>query len=97
PGPTLFPYTTLFRSVGADHRVEVAGESGALHLERQTLHVGIGDQHHALARTARGGEKVRNMGMDRDQVLDLGLEQRDVQPEFARSEEHTSELQSREN
>src|SRR5204862_8209363 len=60
PSPTLFPYTTLFRSV-ADH----AGRDRHLVLQRQVL-----AQH-----------------------ADLGV--RVVRHDDRRSEEHTSELQSR--
>src|SRR3712207_7760201 len=72
PRSTLFPYTTLFRSLGAVARgddVEVAPEHRALHEERRLR---IVDEEYLLAR--------------RHPVPgDCSL----------RSEEHTSELQSR--
>src|SRR3712207_7131256 len=78
PRSTLFPYTTLFRSVGAEHRAE-----GRV-LQRRRL---------APARSLRGCEDLREvLRLPRvDEVDDpVGLEVED-----ARSEEHTSELQSR--
>src|SRR3546814_8841476 len=90
---TLFPYTTLFRSV-ADDRVErgdqdrVAVERGS-HVVAAHLHPGdggVGEQARDVGQHAYRVEQVR-----RDQ------RQRDVELEVAglpRSEEHTSELQS---
>src|SRR3546814_6889527 len=59
---TLFPYTTLFRSVHHQRRLRRAGEPHALHHR-------IGDGYDPARRIARSGAA-------------------------ARSEEHTSELQS---
>src|SRR5256885_8808964 len=69
PRSTLFPYTTLFRSVAPPARWKL----GWRHLE--------------------DGERLGNVGRGRDQVA------RRVRPHppgdlVARSEEHTSELQS---
>src|SRR2546422_5012999 len=75
PRSTLFPYTTLFRSV-----VQVLAEPARLHVAQQVA-VRRGDEphiHRDLARPAQATER-------------LGLE---LQPKL-RSEEHTSELQSR--
>src|SRR5436309_8526283 len=89
PGSTLFPYTTLFRS-----HLEVA--EGALVL----LLVGIARRH--LPRAAGHGEVAEEAG----RVLDVrrpgeGPDADDegvlAQLPRRRSEEHTSELQSREN
>src|SRR5207302_5154299 len=75
PRPTLFPYTTLFRSpsrrAGGDRRVHLRGAVDARPDER------------ARAGAARG---VRPRGSAEA-----------VHRELLRSEEHTSELQSREN
>src|SRR3712207_8439956 len=73
PGSTLFPYTTLFRSVRA---------------AAQQLGAGLVDQ-------TRGGEHLvarldRARARDRHEVVAAALAAADV-----RSEEHTSELQSR--
>src|SRR3712207_8456979 len=67
PRSTLFPYTTLFRSLHARMRalIEVI-EAGAFGEIRQVLHIGIGGS-----------------ALGPDFLID------------ARSEEHTSELQSR--
>src|SRR3712207_7212739 len=68
PRSTLFPYTTLFRSLGV-----VPGAAGVGHVDRlEQPEDGDGDQV--------GHEEVR---------VEEGERQRD------RSEEHTSELQSR--
>src|SRR5690606_40708886 len=72
PSSTLFPYTTLFRSVvpgtGADERPEPGGDQPRDHLH----HGGGGPRQREEAVRVRQFERVR-------------------------SEEHTSELQSREN
>src|SRR5690348_17993446 len=85
PRPTLFPYTTLFRS-------EQAGEVGAggeadgadpLRVDATSFGVGPHPADGGLAVRDLGGEAVARrgavVGADRD---------------VARSEEHTSELQS---
>src|SRR3712207_7705612 len=73
PRSTLFPYTTLFRSIGAGaHRLEVGGRVagvGALERGEDVL----GDDQAARARPRVGP----------------------VDRRVLRSEEHTSELQSR--
>src|SRR3712207_8729689 len=78
PRSTLFPYTTLFRSVGArPHPVEEAPHGGVLAVDGEALAVlaeqAVAELHHAADA----------------HVLDL----RDAL--LGRSEEHTSELQSR--
>src|SRR3712207_7118343 len=78
PRSTLFPYTTLFRSVagGPVGRADVQHAVDQLHVD-------------ARVRAADGAELVgERLGVGRgpaDHLADLGL----------RSEEHTSELQSR--
>src|SRR3712207_8860310 len=76
PRSTLFPYTTLFRSVvGRDQRAQVLAErqvDGRAVVQRADTHV-----EHVLGALGRLlGQAVHQVGMDR-------------------SEEHTSELQSR--
>src|SRR5690349_23384512 len=78
PRSTLFPYTTLFRSLGEDG--EGAREFGAGQARRAGPHPGRPHRGEARARLAPGQVRV-----DDDVVR--------VVP--ARSEEHTSELQSR--
>src|SRR5687768_18041535 len=70
PRSTLFPYTTLFRSVDLGHEGAPVRRRGAVD-DRQH------DGHRGKARRQAGG-------MDRKDDADA-----------ARSEEHTSELQSR--
>src|SRR5690606_41385354 len=81
PRATLFPYTTLFRSELADLDV------------RQRAHLEQGVDEEAVA--ARGGDSARRGVRARDEphVLEVRHDVADAR----RSEEHTSELQSREN
>src|SRR3712207_9000731 len=81
PRSTLFPYTTLFRSVGHDH------------VRRQGIGLGaeaVGDPraHRRVAGGYAAGEKL---------VLGRGVHDHVAvaRPQHGRSEEHTSELQSR--
>src|SRR3712207_8001996 len=80
PRSTLFPYTTLFRSAPADRAV-VAARS----LCRCLRH---GDLHHALAAQGRTGDLIKQACTARPTDA-AGCAQ------VKRSEEHTSELQSR--
>src|SRR5690606_42136601 len=82
PPPTLFPYTTLFRSspqrgeAGGDRRVRIgAGGAGQTHGGRRGVLLVVGVQDEQEVQRLRGHR------------VDFVL----------RSEEHTSELQSREN
>src|SRR5690606_41499671 len=81
PRSTLFPYTTLFRSPVRD-----LAAAGALERAHQLEHriAGAGAEVH--------GERprVREQPLERGQVAAR-------QVDHVRSEEHTSELQSREN
>src|SRR5690554_6989005 len=81
PRSTLFPYTTLFRSVQLAARIEVFFQLRQrlvelFRLRRVLLRHGH-LQHHNLVARMLTGEALA------------------FQPELARSEEHTSELQSR--
>src|SRR3712207_9181611 len=90
PRSTLFPYTTLFRSGGAERNVE------ALHAERAAQVL-----EHVVAPAAR--ELRRNLSElqrlgGREAAGRLGEEkprEHLVLRQIRRSEEHTSELQSR--
>src|SRR3712207_6968287 len=75
PRSTLFPYTTLFRSVGRGHLDPVA--------EALAQRPGLD------AEGQRGPARAREVGVAADDVADLDRAQE------RRSEEHTSELQSR--
>src|SRR3712207_7069018 len=75
PRSTLFPYTTLFRSVIAFGAVDLEVlDVDVVHVQPRAEHALGGDD-----------EVVGELGADQDQR---------VEP-VARSEEHTSELQSR--
>src|SRR5690606_41304470 len=89
PSSTLFPYTTLFRSPSS--LVTGSCEEGRCLLRVQIIF--------QIVRFVAGGEVARGRGLLRCllllaeqllQLLNVGLQ-------LLRSEEHTSELQSREN
>src|SRR3712207_8896103 len=79
PRSTLFPYTTLFRS-------------GPLGLAQQCLKEGDVVAGQALGRL---GAEERGVVDERAGEAPGGLGQIQLELEFGRSEEHTSELQSR--
>src|SRR3712207_8620116 len=81
PRSTLFPYTTLSRS-GREERLEDPLGRG-----RVDAAAGVGDGEAHVA--------SRRDGPVRQGQLPLGLDGVERQREEARSEEHTSELQSR--
>src|SRR5690606_41939799 len=87
PRPTLFPYTTLFRSVGADPAAAQAPLSDRH--DRPALD-GVAPDPEPGDSSGAGGAP------DRERDEDRRLPFRPPQG-GARSEEHTSELQSREN
>lgn len=45
--------------------------------------MGVGDQHTPFARTLQQIQKLCDMRVHRDQVVDLLLQQRDIQAQFA--------------
>src|SRR5690606_41515035 len=81
---TLFPYTTLFRSFGRK------GDDEYFALPRQ-----FGDAHHRQNGCALDQHDVDAAHRLHDEAH--GLRQNDQPQDLERSEEHTSELQSREN
>src|SRR3712207_7451911 len=81
PRSTLFPYTTLFRSNRPDLEAEHGGDRG--HGERERGKVQAGEARHL--EPERAGRDLPNLGEQRVER----------EPESERSEEHTSELQSR--
>src|SRR5690606_40923816 len=92
PGSSLFPYTTLFRSVDGPAAVLEAGRERVLEFD-----LAQGDADGRVEDTEREGE-----GEDEAVVGDAPLHAIAVTAGAevhggARSEEHTSELQSREN
>src|SRR2546428_4723422 len=79
PRSTLFPYTTLFRSERTPHQTNATAVE-----ETVCLEVSRGDIATLLQRKPHAGMDM------------LAVQQRrDVSPADFRSEEHTSELQSR--
>src|SRR2546430_14529119 len=92
PRSTLFPYTTLFRSRGpADGRDQLLRRGlVALEVQLHDLVIGLGQRLDQLVVPLAGGVDVR-VG-DVDDVVHLALGGLG-----ARSEEHTSELQSQSN
>src|SRR5690606_40758325 len=95
PSPPLFPYTTLFRSVGTDalrHEVGVVVGGGVG--EHRTA---VGAHRHARHRLdATADDEVVPTRTNLLRSLVDRLQTRGAEP-VERSEEHTSELQSREN
>src|SRR3712207_7713349 len=82
PRSTLFPYTTLFRSQGTGHGAGALGDlSGAILFKNHELTEVEVDTGATQARCAPGA-------LSRDVLNAAG-------PHGLRSEEHTSELQSR--
>src|SRR5437868_9521795 len=87
PRSTLFPCTTLFRSQCHEHR-----EHRDVLLDRRAR---LDLLDHALE--AAVGESVNGYGrgLSRTHLADVGLVEERADAHAARSEEHTSELQSR--
>src|SRR3712207_9112681 len=90
PRSTLFPYTTLFRSLRDDHAA--AGQQhralgGLDHVE------GLGDRARVGGR-ADELQTLVDVGVVLDVLAELNVD-RQVDQDRPRSEEHTSELQSR--
>src|SRR3712207_7572451 len=82
PRSTLFPYTTLFRS-----------GQGASRWPRELGEIGIPDTEEACLAT--GPTAVAHPFAGGDEGPDVGLHRDSIAPRQPRSEEHTSELQSR--
>src|SRR5688572_30850985 len=90
PRSTLFPYTTLFRSVqagGVVVRVRVCGRAALVH---QRDVVGVDDAERIARVAALLGRHRRGTAQVAAGLLRLGST-------LTRSEEHTSELQSQSN
>src|SRR5207249_9759240 len=91
PSSTLFPYTTLFRS--AESHVDRSIESPGEFIETDVFGAFV------LLEAARSAG-IRHLQVSTDEVygsIESGsfTEQSPIQPSSPRSEEHTSELQSR--
>src|SRR2546422_3841439 len=87
PRSTLFPYTTLFRSIDElrDAVVRRAGDA----------HSGLDRPQHEVARVLVGARRAAVPGVVRDVDEKVGAPPPVAPREVLRSEEHTSELQSR--
>src|SRR3546814_7361643 len=79
---TLFPYTTLFRSVAGAEHVVAAGVEGAAVMRREHDREGPGEAVFQVLRRDAGG------------FLRPDVDQLHLPGAVVRSEEHTSELQS---
>src|SRR5690606_42142030 len=95
PTSTLFPYTTLFRSPGAELRVHDIPERRDVDVALTGHHrlQGLAEQLLELGTVPPSPDedhrRLRVELLDRQVVAETGIRRR--------SEEHTSELQSREN
>src|SRR2546426_12385343 len=89
PRSTLFPYTTLFRSLCRRRAPRWHGR-----VRRQALPArGAGETDRGLYQPA-GADAAAGAGIDRSELGAARLDGSDDAEAFARSEEHTSELQS---
>src|SRR5258708_33426343 len=89
PRSTLFPYTTLFRSLGREVRSRLRHRR----LERGRRAVRPGEVQRALQQEARTFELDGHVGDLPLEALEVGERAR-ADGAVIRSEEHTSELQS---
>src|SRR3712207_9352903 len=90
PRSTLFPYTTLFRSAeGGIPKVEIAAGRDVPKVVREDLDGGDAVAGHSLR--GRQGKAPCDLGVIRPSLAG----RLEVLVRHARSEEHTSELQSR--
>src|SRR2546430_10223954 len=85
PRSTLFPYTTLFRSVDTERLVQSEDGSG-LRRPRRVVVAGNHDDG-----------RIRKAGAQPVQLLEEKQDRRIGGADGVRSEEHTSELQSQSN
>ena len=66
----------------ADDALQMTGKRRAFELERERLLMGVGDQDAPLAERGQSLQELHHMRMDRDQMLDLTLEQYQIQPQL---------------
>src|SRR5436309_10074154 len=91
PGSTLFPYTTLFRS-------SAEGISSGRFFPSLTLQASASLDHDAAVSLLEDFSTALLFDLDVEYGVALGLLiSRAIRRRMLRSEEHTSELQSREN
>ena len=68
------------------HGIEMHRQAGAIHLQIQTLAMGIGDQNDTLASRFQCGKKLDDIRMHRNQVRQFLLQLHDVEFELLRPE-----------
>src|SRR3989440_11541259 len=90
PRSTLFPYTTLFRSRHGKHIAQ--SQEGQRRRIQQQAHVG-GERDQQTAEKTRSHSEEIKPARDLRRIIDRL--RTDDATKVARSEEHTSELQSR--
>src|SRR5690606_41143900 len=94
PTSTLFPYTTLFRSRATQDRLAVVGVAVAVRAAQDRLAV---TARAVAVRAAHDRLAVAPVPEPEADLLHVGLAASGDRGREGRSEEHTSELQSREN
>src|SRR5690606_39763212 len=90
PATPLFPYTTLFRSNAIESRLRKREKLNGTGLQKRTLHLSEEEQHYLLQGLVKDART--KVYKKKQPIYEAG-----DTPLFMRSEEHTSELQSREN
>src|SRR3712207_8063092 len=88
PRSTLFPYTTLFRSL-----TQISAD--ALNVDVESIDLRIGDTRLPSASVAGGSSGITTWGSTIFEAARVFRERHGQSPSEGRSEEHTSELQSR--
>src|SRR5207249_10775766 len=91
PTSTLFPYTTLFRSGKIPDLVLIDGGKGQVSAAKAAM-VELGMNDIAVVGIAKGPE--RRPGLE-ELIIESEARTLQLPPSHPRSEEHTSELQSR--
>src|SRR5690606_42103188 len=91
--PTLFPYTTLFRSRSYDSAKAVHINEHQAYYNRVQLTLGAPDEKAIQLATDELLEEARDTGRPHPCLVETFFQY----GRYLRSEEHTSELQSREN
>src|SRR5690606_41408803 len=94
PAPSLFPYTTLFRSIAAGQLLAVEALCRLQGVEHR-VDVAVAVALAGFARHFHAG-RARQL-LDRVQEFQAVVVDQEADRAAVRSEEHTSELQSREN
>src|SRR5206468_5997955 len=93
--PTLFPYTTLFRSVLRQTRGGVAERQLRIRTDVPARDRPVAEVRREGVASVRGHDGPADLAATAARGAGLGLELPVADPVRRRSEEHTSELQSR--